>query len=109
MSFTTPKACATPPSRSSPGCGSTRPTPTRAARNNHLHFGKGANGVTLYLGSGEKFAFRGRQGPDRYDRVEVLDAPRNGWVLATLDGPEDSEQFFDLLTRALAPDRATVA
>lgn len=82
---------------------------TDASRRHQLHFGKGANGVTLYLDSGEKFAFRGRQGPDGYDRVEVLDAPRNGRVLATLDGPEDSEQFFDLLTRALAPDRATVA
>ena len=82
---------------------------TDASRRHRLHFGKGANGVTLYLDSGEKFAFRGRQGPDGYDRVEILDAPSGGRVLLTLDGPEDSERFFELLSEALAADRAAVA
>lgn len=69
----------------------------------------GANGLTLYLNSGEKFAFRGRQGPHGDDRVEILDAPRGGRVLLTLDAPEDSERFFDLLSEALAGDRAAAA
>lgn len=43
---------------------------TDASRRHRLHFGKDANGVTLYLDSGEKFAFRGRQAPHGYDRVE---------------------------------------
>lgn len=79
---------------------------TDAGRSHRLHFGKGANGVTLCLDSGEKFAFRGRQGPEGYDRVEILNAPRGGSVLLALDGPEDSEQFFDLLSRTLALGQA---
>lgn len=82
---------------------------TDLSRRHRLHFGKGANGVTLHLDNGEKFAFRGRQGHHGYNRVEVLDAPRNGRVLLTLQGPEDSERFFALLSEALTADRAAVA
>jgi hypothetical protein len=57
---------------------------------NELHLGKGANGANLYLNSGAKFAFRGRAAPgEPYDRIEILDAPHNGKVVATVQTLDD--------------------
>jgi hypothetical protein len=50
-----------------------------------LHLGKGAGGVNLYLASGAKFAFRaGLDTDQKYERVEILDAPKQGNVVAVV-------------------------
>lgn len=76
---------------------------TDPTRRHQLHFGKGANGVNLYLDSGERFAFRGGLGPDGYDHIRVH---RGGFrplgpVAMILRRPEDTEALWDLLSDAL--------
>jgi len=67
-----------------------------------LHLGKGANGANLYLKSGAKFAFRGRADPGKpYDRIEILDAPHNGEVVATVQALDDVPAAMALIEQAL--------
>ena len=45
---------------------------------------------TYYLDSGAKFAFRpGVREYNRYDRVDILDAPKEGTVVASVRDPRD--------------------
>lgn len=78
---------------------------SEVARSNEvheLHLGKGANGANLYLDSGTKFAFRGRADPGRpYDRIEVLDAPHNGKVVATVRTVDDVPGAMAVIEQAL--------
>lgn len=67
----------------------------------HLHLGKGANGANLYLASGAKFAFRAAVNDrNAYDRIEVLDAPKNGTVVATVRSPRDVPAAVGVIERA---------
>ena len=67
-----------------------------------LHLGKGANGANLYLKSGAKFAFRGRADPGKpYDRIEILNAPHNGEVIATVRALDDVPAAMTVIEQAL--------
>jgi hypothetical protein len=67
-----------------------------------LHLGKGANGANLYLKSGAKFAFRGRADPGKsYDRIEILNAPHNGMVVATVRTLDDVPAAMAVVEDAL--------
>jgi hypothetical protein len=62
----------------------------RDDRVHRLHLGKGAGGVNLYLDSGAKFAFRpGVDEQNRYDRINLLDAPKEGTIVATVRNQSD--------------------
>jgi hypothetical protein len=74
----------------------------RDDRIHQLHLGKGAGGVNLHLDGGAKFAFRpGLDDDDRYDRVDILDAPKNGAVIATIRDPSDVAAAIQVIERAL--------
>lgn len=67
-----------------------------------LHLGKGANGANLYLKSGDKFAFRGRADPGKpYDRIEILNAPHNGDVVATVRALDDVPAAMAVIEKSL--------
>jgi hypothetical protein len=66
-----------------------------------LHLGKGAQNGNLYLASGSKFCFRGRTNGGGYDRVEVLDAPRQGKVIATVTEPKQVPGVIRTIEAAL--------
>lgn len=67
-----------------------------------LHLGKGAGGVNLYLANGAKFAFRpGLDSRQRYERVDVLDAPKHGKVVATVRTPDDVPAAIKRIEAAL--------
>lgn len=67
-----------------------------------LHLGKGANEANLYLASGAKFAFRGRADAGKpYDRIEILDAPMNGDVVAIVRQPNDVPPAMAVIEQAL--------
>lgn len=60
------------------------------SQRHRLHLGRGAGGVNLYLDNDAKFAFRpGVDEHNRYDRVGILDAPKEGTVVATVRDPRD--------------------
>lgn len=80
---------------------------TNQSRTHEMHFGKGANGVNLYLDNGEKFAFRAQVGPGGgYDRIFVHRGSVRplGPVVLELRGPGDSAALWDLLSAALHQD-----
>lgn len=55
-----------------------------------LHLGKGAGGVNLHLANGTTFAFRaGLNASQHYDSVQILNAPKEGVVIATVRAPGD--------------------
>jgi hypothetical protein len=67
-----------------------------------LHLGKGAGGINLYLHNGAKFAFRaGLDEDDIYDCVEILDAPHNGSIVATVKEPSDVPNAIAVIEKAL--------
>jgi len=67
-----------------------------------LHLGKGAGGVNLYLASGAKFAFRaGYDADQRYERVEILDAPIEGKVVAVVKEMGDVPSAIGQIEAAL--------
>jgi hypothetical protein len=75
------------------------------ARDEHaheLHLVKGAGGVNLYLSNGAKFAFRpGLDENSSYASVEILDAPQNGSVVATVSAPSDVPNAIAVIEKAL--------
>jgi hypothetical protein len=79
---------------------------TDATRRHEMHFGKGANGVNLYLDNGERFAFRGEPiAAGGYDHVRVHRGSIRplGPVVLRLRKPEDTQALWVLLSEALAP------
>jgi hypothetical protein len=67
-----------------------------------LHLGKGAGGVNLYLVGGAKFAFRaGLDANQQYERVEILDAPQEGDVVATVREPNDVPAAIGMIEASL--------
>jgi hypothetical protein len=79
---------------------------TDRSREHEMHFGKGANGVNLYLDNDESFAFRGEPaGKHDYDHVRVHRGSIRplGPVVLRLYKPEDTQQLWTLLSAALHP------
>jgi hypothetical protein len=67
-----------------------------------LHLGKGAGGVNLHLANGTTFAFRaGLDVNQRYDSVEILDAPKEGVVVASVRTPSDVPAAIATIEAAL--------
>jgi hypothetical protein len=75
---------------------------TDESRHHELHFGKGANGLNLYLDNGERFAFRGGFDAEGYDRVKVHRGTIRplGEVVLELRDPEDTADLWILLSEA---------
>jgi hypothetical protein len=74
----------------------------RDDRVHQLHLGRGAGGVNLYLDNGAKFAFRaGVDEGGQYERVEILDAPKEGVVIATVRNPEEVPKAITVIEAAL--------
>jgi hypothetical protein len=77
---------------------------TNAGRHHEMHFGKGANGVNLYLDNGERFAFRGEPlATGGYDHVRVHRGGIRplGPVVLRLRKPEDTQALWTLLSAAV--------
>jgi hypothetical protein len=67
-----------------------------------LHLGKGAGDVNLYLSNGRKFAFRAGFSKDgSYATVEILDAPKEGKVVATVSDTEGVPAAIKVIEAAL--------
>jgi hypothetical protein len=78
-------------------------------RQHSMHFGKGANGVNLYLDTGQSFAFRGGVGPDgQYDHIKVHRGGVRplGPVVLEIRDPEDTEDLWRLLNEAVGTSSA---
>ena len=77
-----------------------------------MQFGKGANGVNLYLDTGEAFAFRGQPDPSGgYNAILVHRGSVRplGPVVLELRQPEDTAALWDLLSTALRAGRVAAA
>lgn len=67
-----------------------------------LHLGKGAGDVNLYLSGGAKFAFRpGLSAEGGYAKVEILDAPKEGNLVASVSETEDVPGAIEVIEAAL--------
>ncbi len=67
-----------------------------------LHLGKGAGDVNLYLCNGRKFAFRaGFDGDGNYATVEILNAPKEGTLVATVSDTDDVPAAIAVIEAAL--------
>lgn len=74
----------------------------RSEQIHELHLGKGAGGVNLYLASGAKFAFRaGHDASQPYERIEILDAPKEGEVVAVVKEMADVPAAIERIEAAL--------
>lgn len=85
---------------------------TDQSRVHQMHFGKGANGVNLYLDNRERFAFRGNVGPTGdYDAVNVHRGSIRplGPVALRMRRPEDTAALWDLLSEAARPRALALA
>jgi hypothetical protein len=79
----------------------------RDDRVHRLHLGKGAAGVNLYLDSGAKFAFRPHVDEyNRYDRIDILDAPKEGTVVTSVRDPGDVAAAVRVIEEGLKLERA---
>jgi hypothetical protein len=77
---------------------------TDPTRVHQLHFGKGANGINLYLDNGERFAFRGQLSNGGYDHIRVHQGGVRplGPVAIQLYAPADTGALWKLLSAALS-------
>jgi hypothetical protein len=85
---------------------------TNLTRTHKMHFGKGANGVNLYLDNGEQFAFRGVGSPGGgYDRILVHRGSVRplGPAVLELRRPEDSAALWAVLSEAAQGGRVRPA
>jgi hypothetical protein len=76
---------------------------TDPKRHHKMHFGKGANGVNLYLDNDVQFAFRGHPtGTGDYDHVRVHEGSIRplGPIILTLTAPEDTAHLWKALSAA---------